>query len=230
MSAIWRELLTHLGALAFGVAIEPLRLLLFRPRIRLAYQKDCRISTPATIGEAKYPTEAWFVRIRVENRSWIRKIAKNCRAYLIGLEKRGLAAGHQVSFTDSIPLLWSYRHVESIDLPRGLPAFVDVLHTAEEGKGRFYFCLGRHEPKRYESLRDEQGTFIFRILVAAENVAPKTIGLEFKWSGDWQKFGVKKLPRESRSDWEMAKQKALGLVRHIVAGWEHFRRGLRQLP
>lgn len=225
----------YLAALALGiitgVVIEPLRLWCFRPRLRLAYdEKDCRIKTPAEIGSDKVPTEAWFVRIRVDNKSWIRKIAKNCTGYLVGLEKEGLVNGQAVSFTDSIPLAWSYRHVETIDLPRGLPAFVDVLHTAEEGKGRFYFCLGRHEPKRYESLRDEQGTFIFKILVAAENVAPKTIRLKFKWSGDWQNFGVRELPRESRSDWEKTKQTFLAVAQRIRARWKRLRECLKRLP
>jgi len=203
-------LLTAIGflvAFAAGIVCEPIRHGLFRPKLVLEYDEKNGSKLITTGTESFHGTEFCFLRIRVTNKSITRRIARNCVAYLVDIERAGKNAKLGERFVDSLPMAWSYRTKgigsrdvdrgledppppeERIDIPCGLTPFFDILHTSK-GNGQFYWRFACGEPNRYRALTNQQGEIILTFMVSAENTAPATIRLKFTWRGDWDNYGV----------------------------------------
>ena len=187
------DLLSLIIALFSGFFIavfaEPLRQWLFKPIVKLEFNKDLPdfvTHTPMTHGQACY------IRVKVNNER--RNVAKGCKAYLVNIEKEQ-PNGEFCStiYCDSIQLAWSNRGknaYDGIDLSKGVNQFVDVI-TSYSNRTDFEpqtFV----KPNRYKPLFKQQGVFRFTIQISAENADPETIKIKLNWSGQWNVIDVDK--------------------------------------
>lgn len=197
------------GAIGFASAIfaEPVRRWLFSPTLALSFEEslDYKARTPEQVidQDPKQSTvqihsthEAEYVRIKVINTS--RPLAKEIRAYLVGIEKKQ-ADGTFAStlYCDSIPLAWSCRGDQAygpIDLPNGVSQFIDVV-TVRSISSAFRLEV-KPMPQRYVGFLQDQGTFRFTVQVSGENVKPVFQRIQFTWVGVWDKYEA--IPDDSR--------------------------------
>jgi hypothetical protein len=122
------QILAFLGGFLTALFAEPLRLWLFRARVTLEFlNADHFVTSTSEQGghQAKY------VRIKAVNHSG--RLAKNCRAYLTNIERRGPSGAWEATeYCESMQLGWSARgdgaHT-ALDLPKDVPCFIDVLST-----------------------------------------------------------------------------------------------------
>ena len=179
-----------LSGFLIAVFAEPLRQLLFKPKLELEFKEgqDFRTPTPMTSGRDSY-----YIRVKVTNKK--RNVARGCRAYLVNVEKENdRGKFEQTSYCDSIPLAWSNQTLgeqyKGIDLSKGINQFVDIIATFSHTD--YFEPQIVVRPLRYESLFKESGVFRFTIQISAENADPEIIKLIFKWQGNWSDFEVNK--------------------------------------
>lgn len=184
----------------FGSAIfaEPLRRRIYRPTLQLGF-KDADHYVAETV-ETKGPEQrkARYVRVRVVNKS--AAMAKSCVAYLVDIERLGSSGNWEATtYCESMQLPWSGRGHEAIDVPQGVPLFVDVIST-REGSSEFIASMQQRSLlNRYRSIWSTIGTFRFTICVTSDGAEPAAIGLSFKWTGQWDGFTVTKVEPKDRA-------------------------------
>jgi len=179
-----------------AIFAEPIKQRFFRPNLVLEFgdSEDYKSKTP--IRKNKGETEGYYVRVKVRNASTY--IAKDCRAYLINVERKDENNRFvRTLYCDSIPLGWSCRNEDDkkeryggIDIPCGINQYVDVIAT-EKGFAGFTPQI-MVVPYRYSKLFMETGTFRFTIQVSAAGTDPTTIKLTFTWKNVWNDFQVRK--------------------------------------
>lgn len=189
------------GAIGFASALfaEPLRRWIFSPKLVLSFEDstDYKARTPesATFLDPQRSAvpihsnhEAEYVRIKVVNDS--RPLAKECRAYLVGIEKKQADGTFAPTlYCDSIPLAWSCREdkaYEPIDLPNGVAQFIDLVSVRSISDE--YKLEIKPLPQRYGGFLRDKGTFRFTVQVSGENVKPIFIRVLFTWNGVWDKY------------------------------------------
>ena len=119
-------------------------------------------------------------------------IAKDCRAFLANIEKKGEDdLYHPTVYFDSAQLKWASRRdqgFKAIDLPRGINQFIDVISTIKDPTNI--------EPKMelmpfmYRELFSEVGNFIYTIQVSGNELKPENIMIIIKWKGVWDDFDI----------------------------------------
>lgn len=192
------------GAIGFASAIfaEPLRRWIYSPKLVLTFEDstDYKTRTPeqATFRDPQRSAvpihsthEAEYVRIKVINAS--RPLAKDCRAYLVGIEKKQADGNFGTTlYCDSIPLAWSCREdhaYEPIDLPNGVAQFIDLI-SVRDISPEFKLEI-KPLPLRYAGFLRDSGTFRFTVQVSGENVKPAFIRVEFTWGRVWNEYVAK---------------------------------------
>jgi len=192
------------GAIGFASAIfaEPLRRWIYSPKLLLSFEDstDYKARTPeqATFLDPQRSAapihsthEAEYLRIKVLNDS--RPLAKECRAYLVGIEKKQADGSFgSTLYCDSIPLAWSCREdraYEALDLPKGVAQFVDLVSVRSISTE--YKIEIKPLPLRYAGFLREKGTFRFTVQVSGENVKPVFIRVQFTWGGVWNEYVAK---------------------------------------
>ena len=192
------------GAIGFASAIfaEPLRRWIFSPKLLVSFEDstDYRARTPETAtyrdpAASAVPVhsnhEAEYVRVKVVNDA--RPLAKECRAYLIGIEKQqNNGAFAPTIYCDSIPLAWSCRDdmaYEPVDLPNGVAQFIDLLSVRSISDE--YRLEIKPLPQRYVGFLRDKGTFRFTVQVSGENAKPVFITVLFTWNGTWDEYDAK---------------------------------------
>lgn len=186
------------GVVGFGAAVfaPPVREWLYRPQLELAFGDGSafRARTPELLVPKdggpipRGPREADYIRIRVRNIK--PAIAKNCRAYLVDIEKADSNGNfNSTIYSDSLPLAWSNRGDQAyrgMDLPKGVAHFVDIVSTRTSAQS---FRLETDPvPYRYVNLLHERGKFRLTVQVSGEDVRPVYIKVIFVWSGVWDKY------------------------------------------
>jgi hypothetical protein len=137
-------------------------------------------------------TDAHYVRIKVLNKG--RQIAKQCRSYLVNVEKWKSKTGkfEPTIYCDSLPLPWSARtntiDYPALDMPRDINQFIDILSTRSSESD--YKIMVQPRLYRYESLFKEHGKFRYTVLVSGDNFKPISAKVVFDWRGDWDNFFV----------------------------------------
>jgi hypothetical protein len=137
-------------------------------------------------------TDAHYVRVKVLNTG--RQIAKQCRAYLVNVEKWNESTGKFEStiYCDSLPLAWSARgHEEAyrlLDVPRDINQFIDIIST--RSPERDYRVETNIRLFRYADLFKEHGKFRYTVRISGDNVKPASAKIIFEWRGDWHNFVV----------------------------------------
>ena len=177
-----------------AVFTEPFRQWLFKPKLTLEFGSEvsgCVSRTRIANSRGEHVADAFYVRVKVTNNS--RFTARNCRAYLINVEKKDNAGKFiPTIYCDSIPLAWSCQGqrdpTRPLDIPKGVNQYVDVLSTNSQ--------TGLYRPEitpipfRYTELFEEAGEFVFTLQVAADQTPPVTTKVELEWHGSWDTFRV----------------------------------------
>jgi hypothetical protein len=186
------------GAIGFlsAVLAPMVTRLVARPVLKVFYDeiRGCREPVPARDESSGAVVNTIYFHIGVENRNWTRRLARNCRAYLVRLE--GDLEGRRVQYWSSIPLAVSYGEGESaatIDVPHGLTAFFNVVVTQECNTGFLLGSASGKTPNRYIPVLQKAQSLTVTILVAAEDANPKKIRLKAEWNGAWDKATCTKL-------------------------------------
>ena len=198
-SPLWPALVGAVIGFVSAIFAEPLRRWLYRAKLELTFgdSSEYKARTPeqATLIDPQrsavpiYSThEAEYVRIKVINTS--SSVAKSCRAYLVGIQKKN-AAGEfaQTNYCDSIPLAWSCQEDRAygpIDLPNDVAQFIDLV-SARDYSSEFRIEI-KPVPLRYAGFSRDTGTFRFAVQVSGDNVQPKFISVDFTWNGIWDKY------------------------------------------
>ena len=192
----FKSVITALSGAAIAIFAEPVRQWLFRPNIVLSFNNDeeCVSHTFLTTNPstARGPN-AVYIRVRIKNTR--NRMARECRGYLTGFEKRNDEGKFvKTEYCDSIMLHWSCQRAETkylpVHIPSGVNQFLDIVSLEENKKS---FSLQTHIVlNRYHDLLHQTGVFRFTIQVVADNAKPKTIRLIFEWSGEMKKFKVYK--------------------------------------
>jgi hypothetical protein len=188
----WLSAVAPIGTFVLGfvsaVFAEPLRQWLFRPKIELTFEKDSAhvAKTPERGNE-----EAYYIRIGVVTKS--RRIAKQCRAYLVQVEEKESSTFISTTYVDSIQLAWSCRvlgtELNPVDLPPGVVQFVDLVATNSTCNS--YRPQIKPFPFRYRDLfSSKQQTLRFTVQVSGDGFDPEIIKVVFCWNGTWDNFDV----------------------------------------
>jgi hypothetical protein len=182
------SLLTFAGGFTTALVAEPLRQRLWRTKVSLAFGRSEDFVSPTPERSQSLERQAFFLRIRAVNES--SRLAKACRAYLTSIE-REVAPGrfNRTIYVDSIQLAWAVRpqgRFDPVDLPPGIPHFIDVLST-HEGVDLFQPELATF-PHRYMDLVATPARYRLTVRLSGDGVRPATLRLIFKWAGTWNDF------------------------------------------
>lgn len=193
------NIVSFLAGFAAAVFAEPIRKWLFKAKLNLEFTGEhaCVTTTYATINGKKV-ADVHTIRVRVTNTGKI--IAKDCRSYLINVEKRNDKGKFvQTTYCDSIPLPWSYlpakESFEGIDIPTGINQYLNLIGT--DSRSADFDPQIMIRPFRYTNLFKGTGTFRFTVRVTAANAKPRTFRLIFNWKGQWDDFEVLSEDRSS---------------------------------
>jgi hypothetical protein len=160
------------------------------PQLSLSFDKEqgCVPRTP--ILSDGQETEGYYIRIKVRNIK--PTLAKDCRAFLVLIEKKGDDGTYYPTiYQDSIQAQWACRSGQgfsSIDLPTEINQFIDVISIIK-GVDRL---LPKIEmlPFMYQRLFSEHGAFRYAVQVSGQEIEPKFIRFLFEWHGQWDDFKV----------------------------------------
>ena len=194
MEEILKFLLGALVGFFIAVFAEPLRQKLFKPVLDVEFVDDS--PDYVTLTPESGNNEAYYIRVKVTNKKRI--LARDCRAYLINIEKKdGKGDFLPTIYCDSIQLAWSLQNqgeqYRGIDIAKDVNQFVDIIKTTKtRNDANSFYPQIMVTPFRYENLFGETGTFRFTIQVSAANADPKNIKLIFDWGGVWDDFKVEK--------------------------------------
>jgi pyrimidine deaminase RibD-like protein len=123
-----------------------------------------------------------WLRVRVKNASK-RKVAKNCRAFLIGIERVGPEAKKEDLFPNDVrQMVWTHDPPGSPsarDLLPGVDNWVDVV-AAIDGQKALLVCV------RPSWALGTPGDYLFTVQVSAEDADCEVIKVEVHWDGTWQ--------------------------------------------
>lgn len=192
ISSILKLIIPFLAGFLTAIFAEPIRQLIFRPELKLDFgdSQDYLSLTPEELADRRR-IRAYYIRIKVTNEKRI--VAKDCKAYLVNIEKSDQFANFKPTvYCDSIPLAWSCQNkgeqYRGIDINKGFNQFLDIVTTREIAD--FFDPQIKLKPFRYEDIFKDRGRFRFTIQVTAANADPKTLQLIFEWTGVWDKFKV----------------------------------------
>ena len=189
------QLISFLFGFLTAIFAEPLRQLIFRPTLKVQFgeSEDYLSLTPEEIqvNDKSSKIKAYYIRVKVTNIR--RAVAKDCKVYLVNVEKEDDNGKFKPTiYCDYIPLAWSCQNMgeqyRGIDLNKGVNQFADVI-TTREISSVFYPPL-KLFPFRYQEIFSQKGTFRFTVQVTSANTEPKTIKIVFHWDGKWDKFQV----------------------------------------
>lgn len=157
-----------------------------RPKLVLTFDNDRDVKNQTNTvlnsdGKNPIPQSRWL-RVRVENISrW--RTAKNCRAYLIGVKKVGLAANGQGDLKDDVrPLVWMHDpsgRPSKRDLLPWIAHWVDIVFT-EPSDARLNVCV--YPPWH----RLGPGDYEFTVQVSADGADPAVIKVRVSCDESWE--------------------------------------------
>jgi hypothetical protein len=153
-----------------------------RPKLLLSFDNERDVKSQVnTVGRINIPssTLSRWLRVRVRNANR-RRIAKNCRAFLIGIEE--VESGEDKFPNDVRQLRWMHDHSDppsERELLPGVNHWVDVA-AAIDGQNALSVCT--FPPWVLES----PGDYVFSVQVSAEDADPAVVRVQVHWDGTWQ--------------------------------------------
>jgi hypothetical protein len=186
-------LLTFVGGFFTAIVAEPLRRWILRPALVLEFGNTAHYVTPTPEQGPGGEHQAIFFRVKVTNRK--PALAKGCRVFLTNIEQQD-STGSFVTSTDyceSLQLGWAVRNepFEAVDVPRGVPFFVDVIST--RSIDRIFRPQIPLFALRYVQLFQTPGTYRLTIVASGDDVKPATLRLVVKWTGEWNRAEVSRV-------------------------------------
>lgn len=174
----------------------------FGPKLKVIFSEDiegCVITTKASQKlqneNNSRKVDARYLRLRVENTR--KKIAKQCRPFLIGVEVWNIKKTkfEKTDFSDSIQAAWSCSPTRETafqpkDIPNGIYQFIDLISTSQANHNSFNIEINPM-PYRYEPLFTGIKKFRFTVQVTGDNVPPVSSTVVLDWKGTWNNFSLK---------------------------------------
>jgi hypothetical protein len=152
-----------------------------RPRLILSFDKNKDVKDQSkTIGVTDPEANSRWLRIRIQNKPG-RRVAKNCRGYLIGIRKvwADTAEFQDVFPNDVRPLVWTHSPNEiTRDLLPGVVHQLDLIGIEEGQRCLPVQCIPPFS-------LDIQATYVFTVQVSAEDAEPEHITVKIRWGGGW---------------------------------------------
>jgi hypothetical protein len=191
MASQWLESLTPIASFLAGFITsafaEPFRKWLVRPRLKLDFRHEFGEGTgyiSRTPEREDSKEEAFYVRASVKNDS--RTIAKNCRAYLLAIEREENPGQYRAIHQDPLPLDWAFIGPISMDLPPKVRFYFDVFSVSSFN----VFVTPRTSPRAVTSPNSLSpvGRYRYTVTVAGESINPVPFQIEFDWGGSFEKF------------------------------------------
>ena len=115
-----------------------------------------------------------------------RRVAKNCRAYLVGLHR--VSNNKVVSenlIADTFQLPWPNDDYEVRDIPAETAHYVDLVHFSKHSSGWVFAT----KPGLFPSLTPlaaHRGTYRFTVVVAGDGATPAKRHIYVDYNGDWK--------------------------------------------
>ena len=180
-----------LAGVVLGLFADHIQQRIFGPKLKLEFGGGGEFMTPMT--DPSDTVVSLCVRVKVTNTSM--RMAKNCRAYLVNVEKEiGRNRFDRTEYCDSIQLAWSCLGADDrfngISIPKGVPQFFNVLSIDKEPEYGSCPLLIKVVPFRYRFLFEEAGTFRLTVHVAGDQVKLQSHQIIFTWEGTWDSFLV----------------------------------------
>jgi hypothetical protein len=194
MEAIYLLIGGVIGFLS-SVLSEPVRDYFFGPKIQVEFDpKKEGFVTSTCVESSSGVKNAKYIRILVTNE--YKRIARQCRAYLVNLESWDPKLKKFVStiYCDALQLPWSASRDghASIDIPKNVHRFVDLISTQENKfTPKIHYDV---ELFRYRSLfLASERKYRYTVLITGDNFDPQSICVECEWGNSWDQFIVSKV-------------------------------------
>ena len=170
------------GGLVTG-AFEYIQQWWTRPKLKLDY-----VSGPANRTESTYQandqtiTEI-FIRARIRNTG--KRIAKDCRVFLVSIVEVHQASIHETSYHDSMALAWpGYpREFGARAIPKGIDTYVDVVSVRKNEAGWRFQVKSLYAS--HQALKAFKGTYRLTLLATADNAEPIQLMIDITYNQDW---------------------------------------------
>jgi hypothetical protein len=152
------------------------------PNLKLDYLDSPANKPTAVYKEKEQTIEEIFIRVRLRNTG--RRVARDCRVFLISVSEVIEGNVHKASFHDSMELAWpGYpRDFAPRPIPKGIDAYVDVVSVRKNESGwRF------HIKRSFSSqpFKDYKGNYRLKILATADNAEPVELEIDVYYNQDW---------------------------------------------
>jgi hypothetical protein len=160
-----------------------------RPKLILSFDDKRDVKTQINSVGLPPSVGSRCLRVRVKNANR-RKAAKNCQAFLIGLEKLGSEARNENGFQNDVRQLgWMHDPpgtIKARDLLPGVEHWVDVVDAVD---GQPALRVWVSPPWSLAN----PGDYVFTVQVSAEDANPEVIKVRVRWDGTWQSLHGLKL-------------------------------------
>jgi len=177
-----------------SVLTEPVRDRLFGPKLQVEFDPDKQgfaTHTKDNIGHDF--VQASYIRVLATNKR--KRIAKQCRAYLSGVEmwNASLRRFEPTLYCEALQLAWSAspegRAFDPVDIPKDVRKFVDVV-SVREGSTSIRSHVIAHLYRYEDMLTKQSGKFRYTVLVAGDNMKPQSVKVGLEWNGDFKQYRV----------------------------------------
>ncbi len=141
---------------------------------------EVQISGSAGGGSASAVHVVRHVRLKIRNTG--KEAATRCRVVLTGIQKFEGNSWIDVGYHDAVELLWAYGWEDKVvekDIVHGIDYFVDVCNANSEDD-HLNLALVKVSP-RYKDIINAEASYLFTMLIAAENTEPATVSMRVNW-------------------------------------------------
>jgi hypothetical protein len=157
----------------------------YRKRPRLSLKLDVRDQIDTKLPEGDIATLSRWVRVRVLNKNG-RRVAKNCRAFLIGMQRINADGSvERIVADDCRHLPWmndDYKH-QPRDLFPGVANWIDLYYSEIHQPS----CFSVSHPR---STFKAPGEYRLAVQISAEEANAPIIYLRLSWGGKWESLKV----------------------------------------
>ena len=181
--------LTFISGFITAVIAEPFQKWISRPQLTLSFDHEkvgCGYGAISLTPEAN-PLEgekSYYFRVQVTNSS--RFTAKNCRPYLVRIERKYEDGSRLLLHSDHMALNWAFSIPEPRDIPPGIPYNFDVFRICTN-EDRLH-PMTHEQATIWTNTLSEQGNYIFTVQVASDNTKVETQTVEVFWPGSFTEY------------------------------------------
>jgi hypothetical protein len=187
------------GVLTFlaSVLTEPVRDRFFGPKLQLEFTPNNQAFVTMTkeVDRQHRLNLASYVRVLVTNTR--KRIAKQCRAYLIDFEvwNPSLRRFEPTKYCEALQLAWSASSSRDLayyplDIPKDVRQFVDVV-SVREGSTTIRTHVIANLNRYSDLLTQQTGKLRYTVLVAGDNLEPQKTQVVLEWNGNYGEFKEK---------------------------------------